>query len=181
MDRPFLAALALRLLGLFTLLQAVWMVGPLVSDVVDSLTSQGGFSGWWLGSAFSAVVMLACGLALLRWAPAIAARWAGPGETDAAPPSPTARGLEVVGYRLLGVYMIVSGLPSLASRVGSSVASASFSTSGSYLTLDLFSSFLAILLGLWLVLGARGLAGLLDRLRGAGLQESEQGWKTREP
>ena len=98
-------------------------------------------------------------------------------------PSPAARScrcssraLELIGYRLLGVYAVLTNAPSVLGQAGSYVGLASV-TGYDFMTRDLLTALLGTLVGLWLVFGAAGLAALVDRLRGAGLQESEKVWK----
>ena len=103
MDRHFVTTLALRLLGLFVLLQALLPLGYMVSEIVQALTSDGLGLERAAGSFLALVLLFGFGLMLMLRAPRIAARWVGREEPAAEAPRLTPHALEVLGYRLLGV------------------------------------------------------------------------------
>ena len=103
MDRRFVATLASRLLAIYVLLQALLPLGYRVSAILQLLTIDGIGLEYAVGSFLAMVLLVVFGLALLRWAPAIAARWFAEDERDLDTSALTPRALELLGYRLLGV------------------------------------------------------------------------------
>jgi len=168
--------LALRIFGLYAL-----------------VTALGGLSGWlWIWTRvdtpnyeFEALTlsMLAqssawgcAALVFLSSAGRIAARWTRAddvSESRAADPRPW----QLVGFRIVGAYALVASTPNLASVLTGSVRDIhSFADFWRVIAIGspyLFGSGL----GLFLLLGARGLSNWIDRLRGVGLEPGEKAWK----
>jgi hypothetical protein len=85
-----------------------------------------------------------------------------------------ARALELVGYRLIGVLVLASNLPEAVDAVAVLATTGTFGNIWGYQ----IGSVAAVAIGLYLLFGASGLASLVDRARGAGLQPGEQAWKS---
>ena len=89
-----------------------------------------------------------------------------------------ARELQIVGLRLIGVYFLTLGVLTLVD-IAVRVLDALISSQGGHVDgLSLVAPVVNCLLAAGLVLGARGIAGFIDRVRGAGLQPDERGWKS---
>lgn len=177
MDHRFLTVLALRLLGIYALLQTLNPLHFLIASFAWAIEHERGWGLFDWGSVLSLIAWLAAGLTLLSRAPAIAARLTGRQGAQFGPSPIAAQTVEVLGYRLLGAYAFLTYAPSLVSNVSAGLGLVDL-TGQSFMTRDTLTSILGTLAGLWMLLGARGLASLVDLLRGVGLQEAEQAWKT---
>jgi hypothetical protein len=178
MDNRTLTALAFRLAGIYTLIQASYQV---VSAIFLLASGEGpqAESGWGYATYTWAAVFLGFGCVLLFGADKLAARVTRGAASGGANSTMAPATVERIGYRLLGVYAIITFAPALTSDVIAMLISSDNFEAGfpPYLWSSVTTSICGLLIALWLLLGARGMSGLIDRVRGAGLQESERGWK----
>lgn len=178
MDKRQITSLALRLFGLYAAISAVSVVGPALRELSRLSEPSAGYVDAFYGTS-SLVAWSTAAVVLLRFASSIADRWCA-GEPATAPDANStirARDLELVGFRVLGVLAIVSNLPGCVDLVVNAVR---WDGVGLWPEVTWWETgnLLTVALGLWLLLGSRGIAALVDRVRGAGLEPAEQAWKT---
>jgi len=178
MDKRQITRLALRLFGLYAAVSALSVTGPALGELTrPSEPSSQPSMEYYFTSSLAAWGLAA--IVLLGFGSSIAERWSAGEPATAADATATfrARDLELVGYRLLGVLAIVYNLSGCTEVL---VSLARWGGDGEWPEIAWYGlgSFATFALGVGLVLGARGFANLLDRLRGAGLQPTEQAWKT---
>ncbi|HVS09668.1 MAG TPA: hypothetical protein VMS76_07310 [Planctomycetota bacterium] len=183
MNRRDFAVLACRLIAVYLLVESIFFFASFLHNwIAFALDPEAGLpaSDWnqWSHLALLAFPMVAA-LLLLRFSEAIGSRLVPKGE-EPAPSSPAAPGAWLAfGLVLIGVLDLVRSVPELVNFVGYAWSSAPelypvplvdrFGT-------GLIASALRVTLGLWLVLGSRGIARVIGRLRGAGLQPDERPW-----
>jgi hypothetical protein len=182
-NRRDFAVLACRLIAVYLLLQSVFFLASLlhagIAMAVDPEQSAGGTSLLEWSQLLVLALPIAAALLLLRFSEAIGSRLVPKGE-EPAPSSPAVPGSWLAfGLVLIGVLDLVRSVPELASYLGYALSSAPdlfpvplVERFGS----GLIASALRVALGLWLVLGSRGIARVIGRLRGAGLQADERPW-----
>lgn len=178
MDKRQITRLALRLFGLYAAISALSVLGPALRELTQlSEPSANAMDAFYFTS-----LLVAWGLAaivLLGFGGSIAERWCAGEPATAADAAATlrARDFELIGYRLIGVLAIVANLSGCIDVL---VSLARWGGDGDWPEIAWYGlgSVATFALGVGLVLGARGFANLLDRLRGAGLDPTEQAWKT---
>jgi hypothetical protein len=183
MSRVFVASLALRLFGIYALVAALQWVGALGEGALEWIASTNqpsdvpryGSDRFPVTEFVAFAVWLVTGVVCLTKADFWARRWAGDeSESSSANGRVDARALELVGYRLIGALVLANYLPQAIGAVAVVVTTGNFGNTWGYE----FGSVAAVAVGFYLLFGARGLASLVDRARGAGLQPGEQAWKS---
>jgi hypothetical protein len=178
MDKRQITRLALRLFGLYSAISALSVLEPALREL-SRLSEPNNQSAEAFYGTSALVVWGLAAIVLLGFGGSIAERWCVGEPATAADATATlrARDFELVGYRLLGVLAIVSNLSACIEVL---VSLARWGGDGGWPEIAWYGlgSIATLALGVGLLLGARGLANLLDRLRGAGLQPTEQAWKT---
>ncbi len=183
MSRVFVASLALRLFGIYALVAALQWVGALGEAGLEWISSttqptdvpRYGSDRFPLTESVGFAVWLFAGIVCLTKADVFARRWAGDdSESPNANGRVDARALELVGYRLIGVLALANYLPQAIDAAAVVVTTGTFANTWGYQ----IGSVAAVAVGFYLLFGARGLASLVDRARGAGLQPGEQAWKS---
>ena len=181
MDRRHITLLAVRLFGVYAALSAFVFLGHAVSEVQRMLASAPDEYGSQFPTSFYSVFGLVgwalVAIVFLGFGRAVAARWC-PEALDAprTTSSVSTSTFETTGYRLIGVYALVTYAPMLFLAAASAVE-AGVAAWDSIWWEDLLAHAFGAALGLGLLFGARGLAGLVERARGAGLQPDEQPWR----
>lgn len=185
MDRKDLTTLVLRLLGIYGLVMTLQHVLHMVVLMFDWPEEV---RGWQVVEPFvlsSALGWGTASLVLLLGGRRIAGWLTRSSESEtSAPPLPIdAKAIRLVGFQLLGAYMLASQAESvfqfLEPFFRSATADPFSSPSWSSWQFAYVAQFLGVvLIGAYLLFGARGLAELVDRVRGAGLQSEEKAWKT---
>ena len=172
MTRRFVATLALRMAGLYALFQAIYPTGYLVGQLV-SKDERGFLSLEWLtrGGLF-----LGAAFVLLWFAPSLAVRVAGADEADREVPSPDHFAIQSVGFRLMGVYGILMFVPTLVNDITWLAMEAKDGHVSLNQRTTTISTLVGLAISLFLLFGARGLSGLIERARGAGLEPAERAW-----
>lgn len=178
MDKRQITRLALRLFGLYAAISALSVIGPALGELTrpSEPSSQASVEFYFTSSL---AVWGVAAIVLLGFGASIAERWCAGDPATAADANATlrARDLELVGYRLLGVLAIVYNLNGCLEVF---VSLARWGGDGDWPEIVWYGlgSIVTVALGVGLVLGARGFASLVDRVRGAGLDPTEQAWKT---
>lgn len=178
MDKRHITRLALRLFGLYAVICALSSLEPALRELTQLREPSGNTMDSFYGTSLLVVWSLAA-IVLLRFGASITERWCAGDPAAAASTTATlrARDLELVGYRLLGALAIVSNLSGCTDVL---VSLARWGGDGDWPEIVWYGlgNIVTVALGVGLVLGARGFANLVDRVRGAGLDPTEQAWKT---
>jgi hypothetical protein len=173
MTRTFVATLALRMAGIYALFQAIYPTAYLVDQLVSEDALGRMASLQWL---ISAGLWLAASVVLLRFAPALGALFAKPSGDDDATSGADPRDLQLVAFRLLGAYGTLMFGPRLAED---SVWLTAASDGGDVNLIGgtgVIASSVGLTISFVLLFGARGLSGLIERMRGVGLEKAERPW-----
>lgn len=157
--------LALRVLGIWLLIQTVQHVVPLAYLLSEYGPFRTGFLG--MGGAFGAfdwsyiifyaaqvTVHTGFGLGLLMYGPLIARRFYPADESTAAAPGASADDLYRIGCRLLGIYSFLLAVPPVARMAGGGVDPDEVVRGGLYLAMAAL-----------LLLGAKRIGAILSRIR----------------
>ena len=182
MNRRDFAVLACRLIAVYLLAQSVFFFASLVHAGIAMAFEPDRRAGptpflQWSQLAVLALPVVAA-LLLLRFSESIGARLVPAGE-EPAPGAQAPRSWLPFGLVLIGVLELVRSLPELVNAVGYALLIRSeglqvplFERFGS----AILPSALRVGLGLWLVLGSRGIARMIEGVRGAGLRPDERPW-----
>jgi uncharacterized membrane protein YhdT len=182
-NRRDFVVLACRLIAVYLLMQSLFFLASFLHGwlaiAVDPDRSAGQLSLLeWSELAVLAIPVFAA-LLLLGFSEAIGSRLVPKGVEPAPASTGAPRSWLPLGLVLIGVLDLVRSVPELASYLGYALSSAPdlfpiplVERFGS----GLIASALRVALGLWLVLGSRGIARVIGRLRGAGLQPDERPW-----
>jgi hypothetical protein len=173
MNPRVVTTLALRMLGVYALLQAIYPLGAVVGEIAEWARGDSSAVRGLLGLTFVVAAFLVVGLALIHWAPSIAARFSKADKDAPELPSPDAAKMEIVGYRLLGVYAIVTFAPSLLSNFIDLIGE-EWELRNLMFFREWLRSMLGTALGIYLMLGARGIAGFIARMRAASVADLER-------
>jgi len=166
-----IASLACKVLGIYALIMAI-TASPALFYALN-----GDLSEAWYNVA-SLVILLIAGIGLIAFSRQLGSSLA-KGDDDSAPATlRVGVGFEVVAIGLLGVFDLLQSIPALLNHVVwiATQDKPEWATRGGLWGEGLASSGLRVALGLWLLLGARGWANVLRKLRGVGLQTDEQPW-----
>lgn len=172
-----LLATVLRLLGIYLLVKAVLDIGVLLyanSDLAEHLADSGQVHLWlsfiWFGLTFLiSILMIACPLLLARWIVP-----GQPADKDTAQLSP--QGLEVSAFVITGVVLVAhaamsvfhNGIWLYYQNTDQVSERLSFGSREEFL-IGLITALVELGIGLYLVLGARGLQRFISNIRRAGV------------
>jgi len=165
-------ALALKIMGLCAILHSVAFSGPVSWASWSDPTM-------FLPGVLPILVYLGAGVCLVAFSGRIAAGLVKSSGESESPAIRVGPGFEVVAIGLLGLFDLIQSLPILLNAIFW-VATHREMGLAWHFGEGLLESALRVALGLWLVLGARGWANALRKLRGVGLTEGEKRWEARE-
>ena len=186
MSRRDVGVLACRILGLYAILQSLQTL-PILYEWVLVLIGfpEDDYSRSFTGYAMGGLLTLIFGVLLLTAGGAIGERLArvrvDPDKLSATAPieSPTAW-TAALAFAALGLMDLLTSIPALADGVGQLARDPEdrmWFGSSPWFERSVAAAGLRVVLGLWLVLGARGWAKALRYLRRTGLQPHERAWE----
>lgn len=172
MNAKTITTLALRLMGIWGLFQAVAAMVNLVA-LLSALPAPGsgpGQSSFLIASGFAVLAYASFAAALLLFAPAIASWF--PTESAAVPPVTvdrpgTVRDVYIIASRLLGLYSLVSAIPA-AQRLARSILDYRFHSgpAGEFTWASLVEASIYLVGGAFLICFASGIADVFSRAHG---------------
>jgi hypothetical protein len=174
LDRKFLTVLALRVLAVYVMIQSLaQLFNAWVSlTTAARMAGQIGEHPELLVYLATPIVPFALGLVVMIFAPEFAARILGSLSTEESSQPFTPASLEIVGYRLLGMYLLMGAVPAFGGEVLGTLFGDLARTQYLFPYGGLILSIFRIGLGLLLLLGARKIAAWVEGVRGAGLPRS---------
>jgi len=167
------AALACKILGIYTVIQAAkyvpvavnFTVGPRLFAIVSSVVPV--------------LLLLSVGIILWARADRIAGFMINEEKQEGTESRLSGRELEVIGFSLIGLFVIVEGIPNLAMVILNYllVGKVQFMNQGMtvHTKVALGVAILKIIIGVVLLFGSRGLVGIIRTARQAGVQNMENG------
>jgi len=175
MAKRDILSVACKILGVYVLLRAVGMLPWVVSMMTSAVTFQRSdpavvlFQFWSLSATGIGLVLLAAvSFCLIKWADLVAGVLCAGEEREAIKEAPGIEAVEEIAFVAVGVFVIADALGMLA-RTALRIAflggpdKMSLSRDGG----DLIGLGVTLVIGAYLVLGARGLARAIDRWRRA--------------
>ena len=192
MTRRELASLCVRLLAIITIINAIRVLGSVIPFLVQSVNDLdlAGGNGFFISMIFSSAIgpglLLVAGIFLWKKAGTIAAMITGqdlqdePDEPDVIRIDARLFDVHAVAFSILGLWILLRVIP-LTARLVSTIAFSGSPPSGvgwpEFFIRSASTGILTLvpqlILGIWLLLGARGLVSILHRLRGIVLQPNE--------
>jgi hypothetical protein len=187
MTRRELASLCVRLLGIISILMAIGVLGITIPMMVANFQYFEGMSklGMFVGSVIGPGLLLIAGIILWKKAGSIASLITGHDLQDESDEPEVVRidvgirDVHAVAFSILGLWTLLSVLPDAASLIATVVFSESdlaedFSTSLIRFAMrEILTIVPRLILGIWLLMGARGLVNWLHRIRNIGLEDHE--------
>jgi hypothetical protein len=166
--RYAITVVALQLLGLYALLQALSFIALLGGWIGGSRNAMGELNGQFIMAMLPLVLYLAIGVMLIRLAPSFA-RWlvrVAPGESTADTMKlPAAQELQAIAFSVAGIIIVADYLPSLLTAIIVSIPSM-----GDGIDKWIFvRPILNLAVGVALFLQSKGLAALWHKLRTGGI------------
>lgn len=168
-SRLDVAVIALRLIGLYLLLQCV-LLG--IMFVPGMFTSFSGSQLTWLELAAPLgfyAGMVGVGICLIVFSEGMGRRLLPRGGGAPSAGAPDGAAWQAIAFAVVGVYLVASTLPQLVTNTLYSIRDET-----DYMQPQMLSDLLEITLGVLLFLQARGLARFWHKLRSAGTQAEEE-------
>ncbi len=177
MTKHEVAVLACKILGIYFVVGGLSGLGYAVTELVRHFSrgTEGSMSNLWLATLVGSTLMVVFGILLWVLVDRIAARVVSGAEAPTEVSKISGADIQAIAFSVVGMLVLARFFPQLAQLiVYLSILDRYDHTPVDAMTKGRIGGLIVQLaIGLWLLLGSRGLVGLLKTVREAGLEKSE--------